>query len=372
MHKITRILTLMIITAVFLLACMSMGDDPSGDRLQRIVNSTQYNSDEEQFQNPNDTPLATGRPMTTILYDYFFNGEERISSSKLPEDPPKLSEFESKSENIRFVWFGHSTILLEIDSIRILIDPVFSNYASPIPFMIKRFQAPVFNIDEINDIDLILISHDHYDHLDYETISKLKTRKLHYLVPLGVGAHLESWGIDSSKIEELDWWETTIFQGLNFTCTPAQHFSGRGLFNGNSSLWASWSIQGQTQNVFFSGDSGYGEHYKKIGNRLGPFDLTFLENGAYSLDWKFVHQLPEEGIQAHLDLKGKVMVPIHWGMFNLALHTWYEPIVRVSKEAKKQGVTLITPKLGQLISLKQNHVSQDWWSALVEGEGEGE
>lgn len=342
-----------------------MGGTPAGDILLTIEKSKQYNHQKARFENPSPTPLTTGRSMTDVMFDFFFNGELRRPIGNLPEAPPALSVLQEKSEYIRFIWFGHSTILLEIDSIRILIDPIFSDYASPIPFMVQRFQQPVFTIDEIKDVDLILISHDHYDHLDYKTISKLKNRNIEFIVPLGVGAHLESWGIERNKIKELDWWESTSFNGLIMTCTPSQHFSGRGILNGNSTLWASWVIQGEQQNVFFSGDSGYGNHYKEIGNRLGPFDVTFLENGAYSPDWKFVHQLPEEGVQAHLDLKGKTMVPIHWGMFDLALHTWHDPIVRVTKAARKQGVKIMTPKLGQLISTSQDYVQEDWWTSLI-------
>jgi len=342
-----------------------MGGTPSDDRLITIEKSIQYNLATAQFDNPSSTPLSTGRPMTAIMYDFFFNGEQRRPFGKLPEAPPALSILEDKSESIRFIWFGHSTILLEIDSIRILIDPVFSDHASPLPFMVTRFQPPVFTIDKIEDIDIILISHDHYDHLDYKTISKLKHRNLQFIVPLGVGAHLEYWGIESTKIKELDWWGSISFKDLVLTCTPAQHFSGRGILNGNTTLWASWAIQGKQQNVYFSGDSGYGKHYKQIGDRLGPFDITFLENGAYSPDWKFVHQLPEEGIQAHLDLKGNTLVPIHWGMFDLALHTWHDPITRITKEANKKGVNIITPKLGQLVSTNQIYTQEDWWTSLI-------
>lgn len=342
-----------------------MGANPENERLKQVIQSKQYNSEEKRFQNPQSTPLSTGRSWLEIIIDKFMNGEEGTPEEKFPEDPPGLSELKLKSEDVRFIWFGHSTILLEMDTKRILIDPVFSNYVSPIPGFIKRFQPPVFKIEEIPDVDIVLISHDHYDHLDYETISKLVKLNIHYVVPLGVGAHLEFWGIDKKNITELDWWSEINLNGLRFTSTPSQHFSGRGIFNGNSTLWSSWAIKGKNQNVFFSGDSGYSKHYKEIGNRLGPFDLTFLENGAYSPDWKFVHQLPEEGVQAHIDLKGKAMVPIHWGMFDLALHTWYDPIQRVTTEAKKRGVTLLTPKLGQLISLKEFKEIEEWWIPLI-------
>ncbi|MCW8826840.1 MAG: MBL fold metallo-hydrolase, partial [Gammaproteobacteria bacterium] len=289
----------------------------------------------------------------------------RRPTQKLPEDHSSLKLLETKTDNVRFIWFGHSTILLEIDSKRIVIDPIFSNYSSPIPGIVKRFQPPVFDIDEIENIDIVLISHDHYDHLDHETIKKLKDRDIQYIVPLGVGAHLRYWGINKSRIIELDWWEETVVQNLKFTATPAQHFSGRALFNGNSTLWASWAVQGKEQNIYFGGDSGYSEHYKEIGDRLGPFDLTFLENGAYNLDWKFVHQLPEEGVQASIDLKSRAMIPIHWGMFDLAEHSWYDPIQRATKEANIKGVRIIAPKLGQLISTMHEYRQEAWWEPLI-------
>lgn len=365
MRKTVLILLFFIIT-IYMVACSSMGCDPEGVRMDKIQKSSQYNIVEEQFQNAKETPLFTGkRSRWELFFDFFSNDNERTPTIKLPEDPPSLDELNTKANEVRFIWFGHSTILLEIDAKRILIDPIFSNYASPIPGIAKRFQPPVFNIDELEDIDVVLISHDHYDHLDYKTISKIKGRDIQYIMPLGVGAHLEYWGIDPKKIIELDWWEQTTFQGLKFTATPSQHFSGRGMFNGNSTLWAAWAVQGNNQNIFFSGDSGYSEHYKEIGDRLGPFDLTFLENGAYNLAWKFVHQLPEEAVQANIDLNGKAMVPIHWGMFDLALHSWYEPIERVTLEARNKGVTIIAPKLGQLVSLKQDYVQEEWWAPLI-------
>ncbi|MDY6933793.1 MAG: MBL fold metallo-hydrolase [Spirochaetota bacterium] len=332
------------------------------------MNSEQYNRRKNKFQNPHNTPISTGRSWVVIMYDFIFKTKGRTPKEKLPVAPLKLSELKIINKNLRFAWLGHSTVLLEIDSNRILIDPVFSTYASPVPFMVKRFQPPVLTIDEIHNIDIILISHDHYDHLDYKTITKLKARDIQYVVPLGVGSHLESWGVDNKKITELTWWNSTNHKGLKLTCTPAQHFSGRGFFNRNKTLWSSWSIQGQNENIFYSGDSGYGKHYKEIGNRLGPFDLTFLENGAYSLDWKFVHQLPEEAVQAHIDLKGEAMIPVHWGMFNLGLHTWFDPIIRITDEAEKRGVRIIVPKLGQLISMDKNYVLEDWWSEIISRE----
>lgn len=351
---------------LFIIAFRPMGSEPGGIHLEKIQKSPQYNISEEKFTNPKDTPLKTGkRTWAEMFMDFYANGEERRPVEKLPEDRTSYKQLAEKSKDARFIWFGHSTILLEIGKKRILIDPVFSDYASPVPVLVKRFQPPVYELNQIKDIDVVIISHDHYDHLDYETISELKKQNIHYIVPLGVGSHLRYWGIKEEKITELDWWENTRFEGLVFTATPSQHFSGRGIANGNSTLWASWAIKGEEQNIFFGGDSGYSEHYKQIGQRLGPFDLTFLENGAYNPEWKFVHQFPEEGVQANIDLKGKVMVPIHWGMFDLALHSWYEPIQRVTREAEKKGVRVIAPILGQFVSTVDKYQQEKWWEPII-------
>ena len=360
------LLIIIILLSVYIVACTAMGTNPDGIYLDNIHKSEQFNTSLKKFQNPEATPLLTGkRSYFDVLSDFFFKGENRRPSEKLPEDASSLEALASKANNIRFIWFGHSTILLEMDKKRILIDPVFSKYASPIPGIVKRFQPPVYDVKNIHDVDVVLISHDHNDHLDYETIKKLKKRNLKFIVPLGVGAHLRYWGVDEKKITELDWWENVSIQGLIFTAAPAQHFAGRGLFNENSTLWASWVVQGKERNIYFGGDSGYSKHYKEIGDRLGPFDLTFLENGAYDLSWKFVHQLPEEGVQANIDLRGKAMVPIHWGMFDLALHSWHEPVERVTKEAEIKGVKIIAPKLGQLVSIQSEYKQETWWDSLI-------
>ena len=345
------------------------GGTPTGERLVRVEASPQYNLEAGHFQNKKVVPLESrGRSTWELAIDFFFTQNNRVPAQKLPEAPPPESALDTKSSGIRFIWLGHSSVLLEIDGLRILIDPIFSNNASPVPFTVQRFQPPVIPLEDIRDIDLVVISHDHYDHLDYETVKRLKKREVPFLVPLGVGAHLAEWGIDEAGIIELDWWDEIQIQDVTFTCTPSQHFSGRTRPNSNPTLWSSWAIQGQTENVYFSGDSGYGSHYKEIGDRLGPFDLSFLENGAYSVDWEYVHQMPEQGVQASRDLKSKRMVPIHWGVFSLALHSWQDPVLRVTAAAKEQDVDLMIPKLGELIELDAPTVSNAWWEPLIASE----
>lgn len=337
----------------------SMGSDPTGSRLQRIQSSPQYDGVTEKFLNQKP-PTASANPDSGAMWEFFFNDNETRPKQLLPEVSANYTQL-AKSDNAHLVWFGHSTLLLEIDGLRILIDPVFSDYASPIPFAIKRFQASVIDIDAIPEIDVVVFSHDHYDHLDYQTVAKLKNRDIKFLMPLGVGAHLERWGVATDKIIELDWWDEIDIEGVMLTCSPSQHFSGRGLNNRNTTLWSSWAIKGKAQNIYFSGDTGYGPHFKEIGQRLGPFDISFLENGAYNLKWRYVHQLPEEGVQAHEDLRSSVMVPIHWGMFDLSIHDWYEPIMRVTTAARDKGIDIVTPRLGQVVEIGATFEKDDWW-----------
>ncbi len=209
-------------------------------------------------------------------------------------------------------------------------------------------------------IDAILISHDHYDHLDYGSIRQLKDKTKYFFVPLGVGAHLQHWGVEASKITELDWWQSADIDGMTFTATPARHFSGRGLTDRDKTLWASWVIKGQDNNIYFSGDSGYRTHFKQIGEQYGPFDFTMIECGQYNEKWEAIHMMPEQSLQAHIDLQGKMMMPIHWGAFNLAVHPWKEPVERLLK-AKKEDMMIATPVIGESFVLSQALPDARWW-----------
>lgn len=231
--------------------------------------------------------------------------------------------------------------------------------------MVKRFQAPVLSIKDLPEIDYVIISHDHYDHLDMETIQHFQTKKTRFITPLGVSSHLKSWGIPEDRMQELDWWESTTFKNIELVCTPAQHFSGRSGMDGGQTLWASYVLKTPKQNLYFSGDSGYDIHFKEIGDKYGPFELVFIENGQYNEMWKEVHLMPEETSQAVLDLKGKKMVPIHWAMFELALHDWYEPIEESEKYTEKYGIELLTPKFGQLVFLEKENIFEKWWKQFV-------
>jgi L-ascorbate metabolism protein UlaG (beta-lactamase superfamily) len=251
-----------------------------------------------------------------------------------------------------------------MDGSIMLIDPMFSDVPAPHPWLgSKRFsdELPI-EIENLPKIDAVIISHDHYDHLDYASIVKLKDKVDAYFVPLGVGVHLEAWGISSAKIHEKDWWEVTAFKNIQLTCTPAQHFSGRKFNNPKSTLWSSWVITSKDANIYFSGDSGYGKHFRQIGENYGPFDLALIECGQYNAMWPDIHMFPDESAQAGLDLKAKALMPIHWGAFKLSTHAWTEPILQIRKKAHALGLPIVSPKIGAPIRIdKLPEPSSVWW-----------
>ena len=300
--------------------------------------------------------------VSTILKFFFPKNTE--PKDELPIVKLSKDYFDKTIKETRLTWFGHSSVMLEIDEKKVLIDPMFTDYASPIKGYVvkKRYQPGTpMDLEDLPNVDLVLISHDHYDHLDYETITKLNEKVEKFFVPLGVGSHLLEWGINKDKITEFAWWDELEFKDLKLAFTPTRHFSGRGLTNRDSTLWGSWVIKGEKGSIFFSGDSGYSKYFKQIGDKYGPFDFTMIECGQYHEDWASIHMLPEQSVQAHVDLKGKVMMPIHWSSFTLSLHEWNEPVIRASVEAEKLGVKLITPKMGESVVLKDEYEISNWW-----------
>lgn len=362
-------LVTLMIGGLMIAGCSSFGTLPGKEDEAKFQTSLQYDKNENTFVNRRSTILKDMKKEAMSLstfIEWFKKGQDRVPSQPLPQVKPDMQEFLKPSDEMKVVWFGHSTFLLNLSGKIILVDPVFSGSAAPFKFMVKRFQKPALELDELPPVDFIVISHDHYDHLDMDTMKFFKEKKDTKLVtPLGVGSHLVGWGIEKGRITELDWWQKHQVSGVEFIATPAQHFSGRDGIHENSTLWASWVIRNDKHNIYFSGDSGYDEHFKKIGEEYGPFDVAFIENGQYNIKWKEVHMLPEESVQAYFDLKAKRYFPVHWGMFELAFHSWYEPIVKLSQAAKEKGINLISPKLGETIVVNDKYVSYPWWEEMI-------
>ena len=315
------------------------------------------------FKNSEKTLQNTGFKWSTIP-KFFNDGNNKIPAKELPIEKLTKSYFENEPKQPRITWFGHSATFIEMEGLNIFIDPMLGDVPAPSPFLgSKRFQKELpIAIDSLPKIDVVLISHDHYDHLDYGSIVKLKDKVDKFYVPLGIKAHLTSWGVDATKITEFDWWENINFKGVEFISAPARHFSGRGITNRNSTLWCSWVLKSDNSNIFFSGDSGYGKHFKEIGEKYGPFDFAMVECGQYNEQWSQIHMTPEETIQASIDVQSKLIMPIHWGSFKLALHTWDDPIIRATKKAKELNVKITTPKIGEAIVLNGDKFpSEDWW-----------
>ena len=260
---------------------------------------------------------------------------------------------------------GHSTLLLKLAGEFWLTDPVFSERASPVQWAgPKRFHAPPISIAELPPIKGVILSHDHFDHLDHAAILELAPKVEVFITPLGVGERLIGWGIAAAKVRQLDWWQQTSVHGVQLVATPAQHFSGRSLSDGDRTLWASWVIVAGDLRLFFSGDTGYHADFKTIGDRFGPFDVTLLETGAYDKEWPEVHMQPEETLQAHLDLRGRWLMPVHNGTFDLALHPWHEPFDRILDLAATHGVRLATPEMGERLALDAPQPGKRWWTSV--------
>ncbi|WP_422080196.1 MBL fold metallo-hydrolase [Ulvibacterium sp.] len=357
------ILTLILGSVVFVNFYPSFGGDVSKSLQEEYEKSKNFKNG--QFVNKKDVPEDLSFMETLKLaWKFFFtkvpNGSPQQNISVKKIDSTDIVDFR---DSTRLIWFGHSAFLLQIDNKTVLIDPMFGKVAAPHDWLgANRFnlETPI-EIEKLPKIDAVLISHDHYDHLDYKSIKRLKDKVEMFYTPLGVGVHLQAWGIGKERISELDWWQDVKFEGLTFTCTPAQHFSGRKFNNRQSTLWSSWVIQSQSESIFFSGDSGYGPHFKEIGEAFGPFDFAMVECGQYNKMWPDIHMFPEETAQVGIDLDAKRVMPIHWGAFKLALHSWTDPVERVVKKAEELNVNLVTPEIGESIFLEHLNSSRKWW-----------
>ena len=342
----------------------SFGKLPSGSRLERIKKSKNYR--DGSFQNISETSMmAEGVNYFSLAMNYFGKGLDRQPSSTLPDIKTDLRSLPARNAPI-LIWFGHSSYLIRVNGKNILIDPVFSQRVSPVQSIgIKGFpvQWP-YTTDDLPEIDALIITHDHYDHLDYNSILKLKTKVKMIYTALGVGAHLTFWGIEETRIQEFDWWESKmIFPDIELISTPARHFSGRGLTR-NKTLWSSFVMKTNDYRIFLGGDSGYDNSFKIIGDKFGPFDLALLECGQYNTMWPYIHMMPEQTVQASIDLRAAVLMPVHWGKFTLALHPWREPIERAMKMANALGVFVTTPLIGEPVLLGAQFPRTPWWTFI--------
>jgi L-ascorbate metabolism protein UlaG (beta-lactamase superfamily) len=357
-------LIIVAITGIIIgISCSTTGINKSGARYQAMINSPQWK--EGSFRNP----LKQQSSSMGKMFSQWIGSETeyRVPATPVPIQKRKKEDYNTPpASGLRVTWMGHSSLLIEIDGQKVLIDPMWSDRASPVSFAgPKRFFPPPLPLKELPVLDAIIISHDHFDHLDKETIIALKDRVPLFAVPLGVGVYLEKWGVDPKKIIERDWWEEVKTGKLILTATPARHFSGRSITRIylNETLWCGWSIAGPKHHVFYSGDTAMFPGFAEIGRRLGPFDLTLIESGAYNSLWPDVHMGPEQAVEAHIMLRGKVMMPVHWGTFDLALHNWTEPAERLMAASKKHGIRLVIPRPGEIFDTVNPPKLARWWPA---------
>ncbi|WP_442808200.1 MBL fold metallo-hydrolase [Trinickia soli] len=333
----------------------------------RVLSSSSEQHDGDRFRNVKPRPAEGIGKSLRLAWNVLFNKPRGTTpAGALPVDTLAREHLEAAPDRSLYR-LGHSTMLLKLRGQFWLTDPVFAERASPFRrFGPKRFHAPPIALGDLPPLRGVILSHDHYDHLDRETVLALAGTTAVFLTPLGVGDRLIDWGVDATKVRQFDWWQGVEIDGLALTATPAQHFSGRSLFDRNSTLWASWVIVDDDLRVFFSGDTGYFDGFKAIGERFGPFDVTLLETGAYDAQWPYVHMHPEETVQAHVDLRGRWLLPVHNGTFDLAMHRWHEPFERVTALSIARGLAISTPRMGERVDLSSPHRGERWWRDVVE------
>ena len=335
------------------------GKPPSGKHLEKLRQSPNYKTN--AFQNLSATPMKPDDiSYWKMMREFFKKNKDTVPPGLLPSVKTDLTNLDSPTPVI--VWFGHSSYLIRIENKNFLVDPVFSGNASPLSFMIKAFPGSnIYKAEDMPAIDYLILTHDHYDHLDFKTVRKLKKKVDKIYCSLGISSHLKYWGFDTSRITELDWWESNQFEeNISLMAAPARHFSGRGIKRGQT-FWSSFILKTRDHNLYLGGDSGYDSHFKEIGNKYGPFDIAILEAGQYNSMWPLIHMMPEETVQASVDLQAKALLPVHWGKFSLAMHAWTDPVTRVLDKAKELNVRVLTPKIGQPIILDDDFQFESWW-----------
>ena len=371
--SVARILLWATLTGFALVSCalagalakawIPLGALPSGARLDRMERSKRFVDGRFVDIMPRREPN-----MLEILPKWLEGGApHRRPARPVPYKALSRKDFATPpSSGLRITWLGHSTLIIEISGKRVLVDPVWGDFVAPLAMdSLRRFIPPPLPLTELPRIDLVVISHDHYDHLDYPTIASFAQAEMPFYVPLGVGAHLEYWGISPERIREHQWWGESIFdEDLTLVCTPARHFSGRFLVDKDKTLWSGWALLGRDKRVYYSGDTAMFPELTKIGKRYGPFDATMIETGAYNQLWTDVHLGPEQAVLAHQMVQGDLMIPVHWGMFDLGLHGWTEPIERTLIAAHKSGVRVTTLRPGESVEPSLPITQDRWWPEL--------
>ncbi|MFD2717633.1 MBL fold metallo-hydrolase [Hymenobacter monticola] len=358
--------TLLVAVVAFTGLSPQLGGKPTKADKETYVKSGHYNEKEGEFVNLIPTREMTGGSMPSVMWKFLFHKSPQAAPpSPLPTQPlDSLAITRKTPEMVRVTWFGHSASLVEIAGQNVLLDPMLSVEMGPVSWATpNRYNRSLAIAPEkLPPIAAVLVSHDHYDHLDYATVRKIKDKVGHFYVPLGIGPHLRRWGVPDSKIVEMNWGDTArVAGGLTVRCTPSRHFSGRGLGNRNSTLWCSWVMQAPAKRVFYTGDGGYGPHFAAIGQQYGPFDLALVECGQYNESWADIHMKPEQSVQAARDVRAAVMMPVHWGAFTESLHAWNEPVTRATAEAARLGQPITTPHLGEPVTLGTELPKSRWW-----------
>jgi L-ascorbate metabolism protein UlaG (beta-lactamase superfamily) len=364
---VVALVAVIAVATPWVLSLAPFGGELAGERLARARANPHHR--DGAFVNPLPPASYTWGYAWLLLKGTFFGDELRTPPAPIPVVQVTAQGLgAAPNPGLRAFWLGHASLYVELDGVRLLIDPVFSDHASPFAFGPKRFHPPPIAPAELPPIDAVLITHDHYDHLDMRSIEQVAraSERTQFIVPLGIGAHLERWGVAPARIRELEWGQQQAIGGVRIASTPARHYSGRRMVDANATLWTSWSVIGARHRFFVSGDTGYSDHFRAIGEQFGPFDLAFIKVGAYGpgAPWLDIHMSAEDAVRAARDVRAKRLFPEHWGTFNLAFHAWDEPIRRTLTAAREQQVEVVTPRVGEIVDADAPFASSVWWETV--------